>query len=148
MCLRHAIIHPMRRAALASVLFIAVTSTAWATAPMHPYNIAPARKCLIRHHARLARTKYTSHPNQIQWLLSPKSRAAPPTNWLLMTFSETPAQSATLERSHERNLHSSRAWLRHHVTRRGNVVIENDFIQHPLTAKQVATITGCLRRAA
>jgi hypothetical protein len=67
-----------------------------------------------------------------------------------MTFSATPAKSAALERQRERNLRSTglgKAWLRHHVTRRGNVVIENDFLHHPLTAGQLATITGCLRSA-
>lgn len=150
MRLRHAIIRPMRHAALALVPFIAVTSTAWATAPMHPYKLRPARHCLIRHHARLAPTKYTTHTNQIQWILAQEG-GAPATDWIVMTFSPTPTRAKGFERQRERNLRSAglgEAWLRHHVTRRGNVVIENDFLHHPLTAEQLATITGCLRRAA
>ena len=129
---------------MVSVVFIisAATGVARAAAPMHPYKVQPARTCLVRHHAHLAPTKYT--------ILSQESGALPPTNWIVMTFSPSPARSATFERERKRSLRSTglgKAWLRHHVTRRANVVIENDFLHHPLTAGQLATITGCLSRA-
>jgi hypothetical protein len=59
------------------LMVFAATGMARAAAPMHPYKVQPALMCLIRHHARLAPTKYTSHPEAIQWILSHESGALP-----------------------------------------------------------------------
>jgi hypothetical protein len=86
---------------MASVVLIVVAATgmARAAAPMHPYKLQPARRCLIRHHARLALTKHTRHPDEIQWILGREGGALPPANWIPMTFSLTPRSLRPLSSS-------------------------------------------------
>jgi hypothetical protein len=67
-----------------------------------------------------------------------------------VTFLPDPSEAAGYERSAKSELRTTlsvgSSWIRHHITRRRNVVIENDFLAHPLTATQLATIAGCLHR--
>ena len=111
-----------------------------------PYLIPPVRSCLIRHHAGLAPSKATLSKSELQWVLARNNYG--PSVWITMSFLPDPEQAADHERSDERTLRTAlnvgSAWLRDHITRRRNVVIEDTFRGHPLTAVQLATIAGCL----
>jgi hypothetical protein len=112
-----------------------------------PYTIPRARSCLIRDHARLLPSK-DSPSSVIQWVLARNSYG--PSVWINVTFLPDPSEAAGYERSAKSELRTTlsvgSSWIRHHITRRRNVVIENDFLAHPLTATQLATIAGCLHR--
>jgi hypothetical protein len=138
----------MRRATLTFIVFLTAATIASAATPTHPYRTSPTRKCMIRRHLYLLALKDMAlTPNQIQWVLA--SDAGIPSSAIVMQFYSTPSNAAAHERGEQRTfraLKATKAWIRHHLTRRQNVVIENDFVAHPLTTSQLSTIDGCLRR--
>jgi len=133
---------------VAPVIVFATAAPAWALVfQTHPYRIPPTRECLIRHHAHLLPSKYTTRFPEIQWVVA-RHNSGMPFSSINMNFFSNPAQAANgakaQARSYQHVFGRSAVWVRHHLRRRENVVISQS--TRPLTAPQVATITGCLRR--
>lgn len=87
-------------------------------------------------------------PNQLEWVL-PHSGSGTKAKTIVMRFLRSPAKGAAYERITHHTfsvIGFSDAWIRRHLTRRQNVVIEKDNVSYALTKRQLSTISGCLRR--
>jgi hypothetical protein len=113
--------------------------------PWHPWVPGPTRRCLLRHHAQLR----PSNAWLVRWIVA-RNRSGLPSAWITMSFVQSPSWAAIQERGERSYVRTAAgvgaASLRHHLTRRRNVVIYDVFHGHPLTEAQLATITDCLRR--
>jgi len=146
------IITLMRYTAFVVLVALGTAASAWAAAgTIHPYRIPPTRRCLTHHGAHLLpRKDEQATPSTISWDSSKHDSSGLPIWVIDLDFWPSPPQAASYERGMYRDFRrqgASKRWIRHHLTRRGNVVIEKDIrVNYPLTAKQIATIDECLHR--
>ena len=133
----------LARVAGVALLALAAATAAWSATPTHPYRAAPTRSCLTRHGAHLKprRDKHLE-PNQLEWVL------ANPDVTIVMRFLPNPTRAVAYEKITRHTFQViglSSTWIRQHLTRRRNVVIEKDNVRYALTARQIRKIAGCLR---
>jgi hypothetical protein len=145
----------VRKAVLIPLLALALAASASAAAQESPYQAWPTRHCLISHGAQhLGRV----HPNfgfgqtydAIRWNPGGLGALGIWHDLIGIEFTPNPARGRASERRVRHILHADygfgAAWIRRHLMRRANVVIDAFSTNRPLTAGQRALILGCLRR--
>jgi len=133
----------VRKAALASVLVLVTATAAWAATAMHPYRLAPTRRCLIRHHLRIA-PSHLPILEIIEWELTKNPRGP----GIDIEFVQDPAHAIRAARVIRRRLRANgltKAQISRHLARRANVLIVTNR-SGGMTTTQLTTVVACLRR--
>ena len=132
----------MRKAALVSVLVVVTATSAWAATAMHPYRLTPTRRCLIRHHLRIA-PSHLPILEIIEWELTKNPRGP----GIDIEFVQDPAHAIRAARVIRRRLRANgltKAQISRHLARRANVLIVTNS-RDGMTTTQLTTVVDCLR---
>lgn len=149
----------MRKAVVIPLLALALAASASAAVRESPYQAWPTRHCLISHGAQHLTSLHMSpqsyfgfgeYYDAFRW--SPGGHGALGTwrDLIGIEFTPNPARARASERRIRHILHADygfgAAWIRRHLMRRANVVIDAFSTNRPLTAGQRTLILGCLSR--
>jgi hypothetical protein len=150
----------VRKAVLIPLLALALAASASAAAQESPYQAWPTRHCLISHGAQHLTTAkepflkgkfgFGQPYDAIRWNPGGLGALGIWHDLIGIEFTPNPARGRASERRVRHILHADygfgAAWIRRHLMRRANVVIDAFSTNRPLTAGQRALILGCLRR--
>jgi len=130
-----------------------------AAAQETPYQAQPTRRCLISHGAHhltqvspggTLGSTFGQPYGGFRWNPDGNGALGIPRDWIGIEFAPSPARGRASERRVRHILRVDygfgAAWIRRHLMRRANVVIDAFSTNRPLTAGQRALIVGCLRR--
>jgi hypothetical protein len=145
----------VRKAVLIPLLALALAASASAAVQESPYQAWPTRHCLISHGAQHLTSPHPpfgfgQNYDAIRWNPGGLGALGIWHDLIGIEFTPNPARGRASERRVRHILLADygfrAAWIRRHLMRRANVVIDAFSTNRPLTAGQRALILGCLRR--
>jgi hypothetical protein len=130
----------------ALLLVVGTMSARAAASATHPYRASSTRRCLNRRGAHVATQKpllYDSAP--ILLWDKRQHNVGNSTNTIVIAFYPSPAAGLTNERQARNTFHVdgfTPGWIRHHLTRRQNVVVSAR--QYELNSGEIMELADCL----